>query len=63
MASVDNHLSLRLITIQRAHAEMEMKLNRDPAKQAELERIYNDLRDEETAAKVALRLEQAIKRN
>ncbi len=48
-------------SIERALAEMAAKMNTDPTKQAELDRIYKELHDKEIALKVRLRLDRANK--
>lgn len=59
MASELNAASLYDMAIKTAHAKLQLLINRDPAKHAELEKNYRDLRDEETAATVWLRLTRA----
>ncbi len=61
MAAINRNIDLRLLTIQRAYAELELLFNRDPNKQAELEATLQRLQEEETTLKVSIRLDQANK--
>jgi hypothetical protein len=61
MATINRNIDLRLLTIQRAYAELELLYNRDPSKQAELEATLQRLQEEETTLKVSIRLDQANK--